>query len=267
MRDKGLGALARNLWMYRGLIWRMAARDIRSRYAGSVVGLFWSVIHPLAMIAVFTLVFSHLLKMSPFSGEDSYIFYLVAGLLPWIGFQEVIQRSSTAFVDNAALIKKIPFPLEVLVANILLAGTFNLLLSLGIFVIILPLAGDLSQWGLLLLPLVIFLQVVFELGLVLFLATLTVFYRDIAQVTGVALFLWFWLTPVVYKVDFLSPGLRKLFMLNPFYHLAELYRASFLGSDTPALPAILALVGVSILFLWIGSRVFDRLKREVPEVV
>jgi len=105
-RSRGMAA---RLWETRSLIWALTKKDLRARYVGSIGGVAWNVIQPLALIAVFTFLFTYLLKVREFGGGKGYLFYLVAGLLPWNAFQEILMRSSNIFVENSRLVQKVPF--------------------------------------------------------------------------------------------------------------------------------------------------------------
>jgi|GEM_PF-344091 len=257
----------RRLLKSRRLIWALATKELRARYVGSVGGVAWNVIQPLALIAIFTFVFSYLLKMREFGGGKNYIFYLVSGLLPWNAFQEALQRSSNIFVENSRLIQRIPFPIESFVAQAMLTSLLNLVIGLAILIIFMPILGAPYGPSLLLLPVAIILEALLMMGPALALASLTPFWRDVPPFTSLGLFIGFWLTPIVYMPGLLPGGLARWFALNPFYHLAMFFRASFTGAGFPSARAMVGLLAASIFMLIIGARIFFKTHRKVPELL
>src|SRR3954462_9223136 len=177
-----------SLYHYRGLIWRNAVADLRHRYAGTGLGLFWNVVHPLALIGVYSLVFTGIFKGQllerpvPGVGKQFYfLLYLCAGLLPWLAFSECVTRGTNAFAENAAYLKKLPIPEQVFVAQTAASATLGLGISFSLLLIVsLGFGHRPTVWWLLLpIPLVALQALGFALGLLC--GTLNVFFRDIGQ--------------------------------------------------------------------------------------
>lgn len=259
--------MARRLWSSRNLIRALAAKDLRARYVGSIGGITWNVIQPLAIIAIYTFLFMYLLEIRAFGGGKGYLLYLVAGLLPWNAFNEALQRSSNVFVENAQLVQKIPFPLESLVAHVIVTSLMSLAVGLVILTLALPLMGVSYGPTLLLLPVGILLEALLIAGPALILASLTPFWRDVPPFTSLVLFLGFWLTPIVYMPSLLPDKVAFLFIFNPFHHLAMFFRAAFTGTGFPSATAMGGLVLFSVLMLIIGEKMFFRAHRKVPELL
>ena len=191
-------------------------RDFRGRYAGSFFGLAWSFAHPLWQLALFSFVFSFVLRI-PLTGErtEHFALFLFCGLLPWMALHEGVARGATAITDNAMLVKKLSFPSELLPLTVVLTGTIHMLIGLGLFITILALVGDLSPgslpWLLLALP----LQLALTAGLALLLAAVNVAVRDTSQLLGIALQAWFYLTPIVYPQALMPERVRGWLLFNP----------------------------------------------------
>lgn len=220
----------RELARYRNLIGTLALRELKARYKRSVLGFLWSLLNPLGMMIVFTVVFSVILP----SRIENYPIFLMCGLLPWNFFSSGIMVSINSVAGNADLVKKVYFPREILPISSVLANLVNFLLGLTVlFAVLIVFRSHFSPW-LWLLPLVILIQTCFLLGVTLFLSTLNVYYRDTLMIMDVVLLAWFFLTPVVYSIDQLprtyqllgmSLDLHRLmYILNPMASLVAAYR-------------------------------------------
>lgn len=241
------------------LLRELIRRDFESRYAGSMLGFFWSLVQPLWQLILFSFVFSAVLRI-PLDGERTSNFgvFLFCGLIPWLAFNEGLARSATAITDNANLVKKIHFPSEILVVSVVLAAVVHELITITIFLGVLAALGQLHLGSLWILLLALPLQIGFTLGLGLILATLHTFVRDIAQLLGMVMMGWFYLTPVVYPMGQVPEKLKFWVALNPMATLVSLNRAAFLGGtlwETPNLPALLI---VTALLLLAGFALFGR---------
>ncbi|HEX9942339.1 MAG TPA: ABC transporter permease [Thermoanaerobaculia bacterium] len=243
------------------LLKELVKRDFQGRYAGSLLGFVWSFVQPLWMLLLFTFVFSTVMRI-PLAGSRTGFFpiFLFCGLLPWGAIHEGVLRASTAITDNAGLVKKLRFPAEVLVLAVVLAALLHEAIAALIFLGVLAFLGELTWGGLPLLLLAVPLQVALTLGLGLLLAALHVFFRDTAQVLGIAFTGWFYLTPIVYPAALVPARFRALIELNPLSSLVELYRQAFLGGEVAAVPGTGALALASLVLLCAGFLLFGRLK-------
>ncbi len=215
----------------RDLVYQLVVRDLKARYKNSVLGFVWSLLNPLAMMIVFTIVFTVIV---PNNQVANYPIFLLAGLLPWNFFSSAVMVGTNSVVANGGLVKKVYFPREVLPLSSVLANLVNFLLALVVlFVAIVVFRIGFSSW-LWMLPIVIFIQTCFTLGIVFFLSTLNVFYRDIMMVMDVVMLAWFFLTPVFYPISLLPSGYRVLglvidvrrwmYIVNPMASLTAAYR-------------------------------------------
>lgn len=223
------------------LLKELVKRDFQGRYAGSVLGFAWSLVQPLWQIVLFTFVFSTVMKVSPVGARTSHFaIFLCGGLLPWTALHEGVLRASTAITDNASLVKKLRFPSEILILAVVLAALLHQAIAAVVFVGALVALGEFSWGGLPLLLLAVPLQVGLMLGLGLVLSAVHVFFRDTAQLLGMFLNVWFYLTPIVYPLALVPERIRGWLEWNPLTALVELYRQAFLGG-TPAVAAMAAL--------------------------
>ena len=220
------------LYRYRELVRNLVVSDLKGRYKNSVLGFVWSLLEPLGMMIVFTIVFGWL-----FPGNqdiEKYPLFLLCGLLPWNYFTSGVMGSINSVVANANLVKKVHFPREVLPIAVVLSQLVNFLLAyLVLFAALLFFKASFSPW-LWLLPLVILIQTLLILGIGLILSTLNVFYRDTYMLMNVLMLAAFFLTPVFYSIERLPAtktilGItinvhRWAYILNPMASLINIYR-------------------------------------------
>jgi ABC-type polysaccharide/polyol phosphate export permease len=258
-----------SLFRHGGLVLGLAVLQVRRRYVGTVGGIGWSILQPLALVVTYWLVFSLGFKMRIGDGSVSFLVYFITGMAAWFLISEAIAASVSAVSGNAHLIKKVVFPAEVLPVTPILAAMivhFGLLLIVLVFVLAergrLPLAA-------LQLPYYALCAAAFCLGLAWLTAAIQVFFRDVQRLVEVVLGVWFWLTPIVWPTDMPGPKWQWLLDLNPAYYVVKGYRDSLvygvpLWSNGSA---SLAFWAITLALLVLGAWVFDRLKREFAEVL
>jgi len=271
---KGLIAVARlrELVQYRELVKNLVIRDLKVRYKNSVLGFLWSLLNPLMMMVIFTVVFTIML---PNNTIDRFPVFVLCALLPWNFFSSSVMTSIHSIVGNAHLIKKVYFPREVLPLSAVLANLVNFLLAMTVlFGMIFVFRTPLTVWALL-LPVVVIIQLIFTLGLAFFLSTLNVFYRDTAAIMDVAMLAWFFLTPVFYPITIL-PHYRTLFgfaldiqrlayILNPMASIIASYRVILYNGAPPAFDFLIRTAVTSLVLLSLGYFVFLRYSRVFAE--
>lgn len=258
LRETETEPLRRNLFLFRELV----KRDFRGRYAGSLLGFFWSFAQPLWLLLLFGFVFSTVMKVQPLGTRtDRFAVFLFCGLLPWMAVQEGVLRAASAITDNASLVKKLRFPSEVLVAAVVAAALLHEGIAAAIFWVALLVLGEGSWQSLPWLLVAIPLQVLLTVGLGFCVSSAHVFFRDTSQVLGMGLTAWFYVTPIVYPLEFVPERLRGWIELNPLTGLVDLYRRAFLGAAGP-LPwrGLASLVLISLAFAMFGAWLFGRLK-------
>jgi ABC-type polysaccharide/polyol phosphate export permease len=264
----------RELWRHRALIGVLTARELKARYRGSVLGFFWSLLNPLLMLAVYTVVFQ---LIFPNRSETTrpYAVFLFCGLLPWNWLSSSLTDATSSLLVNGSLLKKILFPAEVLPVVSVLAQGVHFLLALPILLAAL-LAGAAGAfdtpvmlgWPLLQAPLLVLIEGVFLVGAGLFLAALTVHFRDVKDLLATVLTLWFFGTPVLYALEEVkSERLRGLLGLNPVAPLFDAWHdALFRGRWIPPVTWALA-IAISLAAFAVGYAFFDRLRDSYPEAV
>ncbi len=261
------------LYHYRELIKNLVIRDLKVRYKNSVLGILWSLLNPLLMTIVFTIVFSLMLS----SDIPNYPVFFMCAYLPWSFLSESVMGGTNSIVGNAHLIKKVYFPREALPLSEVLSGLVNFLLALivlfgMIFIFQVRLTGSV-----LVLPVVIVAQVLFTLGLVFFLSTANVFYRDTQHIMQVVMQAWFFLTPIFYPIDIIPESATILGIsinlqlwvrrLNPMASLVASYRDILFKGETPGLDFLLRTVVTCIVVFVIGYLIFCRYSQVFGEEV
>lgn len=257
----------RALWQYRGFVISMVAREFRSRYLGSLLGSLWSVLNPLAMIFIYTVIFSRIMRAKLPGIDDSmaYGMYICAGLLPWTYFIELLSRFPNIFLDQAALIKKVNFPRVTLPVIAFLSSTINFLIIFGVFLAFLALTGRFPGWVVLgFIPLLV-VQQLFVIGLGILLGSVNVFFRDVGQFLNVVLQFWFWFTPIVYPVTILPERVRSLIRLNPLTSLVQAYQHIILYHQWPQWSHFIPHAIGALLALAAGFMVFNKLSGEMVD--
>ncbi len=251
----------------RHLIWNFVRRDLRSRYVGSMMGFFWSVIHPLVLLVCYSFVFSVIFQVrlrGPL--PDNFPIFLFCGILPWLYFQDTVQRSATSVVENGNLIRKTLFPSEILPLTLALSNLVTHGVGLLILLAALLWLGTLSAAALL-LPVYLLLLALLALGLGWLVAALQVFLRDSAQLLTVAMTLWFWFTPIFYQRELVPERFRPLMAYNPLVYVVEGYRRLLLEGRLPDWAEVAALAGFSLAVFALGGAVFRATKREFADVL
>lgn len=265
-----LSNFLKKIYIQRSLIRNFVIRDLKARYVGSFMGLFWSVIHPIVLLLCYTFVFLLIFQMRPrpeTHGTSNFALFLFCGILPWLYFQDAVQRSSTALIDNTNLVTKTLFPSEILPLVALLSGLINHLIGFAILLVIIFFTIGKVSLFILLIPLYLVFLMLFTLGLSWFVASLNVFVRDVSQVIAVIMTFWFWFTPIFYTLDMFPQKLLFLVYLNPLAHVVIGYRDCLLRMQMPdmGILAILALVSLAVFVS--GGLFFRATKREFVDIL
>ena len=249
------------LWRYRSFVSGMVVSEFRRRYVGALLGPLWSILTPALLIATYLAIFSAVVRGKlPTGAQDGLSFglFLCVGIVCWTFFVETVTRCQSVFVDERSLLKKSTFPRLALPVAVLLSAGINFILMLGVFLTVLAFLGRL-HWGLLgLVPLVL-LQQAFALGLGVFIGTLHVFFRDLGQLTPVALNLWFWLTPIVYPRAIVPDWAQPLISLNPLTGIFEGYQTLVLTGSWDGWVNLWPQLGLAVVMLGVGYMTFRRL--------
>ena len=259
-----------SLYRHRRYIFESAAADLRYRYAGTSIGFVWNVLQPLALILVFSLVFSRIVPVRAAGSAShgaAFLLYLCAGYLPWLGFSDCLMRCLNAFPDNATYLKKLPIPEEVFVAKAALSAFFSMALSLLLLPLVVLACGAPLGWATLWLVPAALLLIGCGFGFGLFLGTLNVFFRDVAHLVAVILQLWMWCTPIVYTIEIIPERYRALFWFNPVHPFLLAIREAVLEQRLAALPVWLAALGWTALAGLLGLAVLRGLRHQIRDVL
>lgn len=257
--------LLSRVWACRELVATLASRDVRARYQQSILGLYWTLLNPLATAAVYTVVFSFIASVPV--GQVPYAAFVLCGLVPWSFFANTIVNATNSLTGMAGLLTKVAFPREVLPLAAILARLVDLGVSLGIVLLILAWYRLPARWTLVLVPLPLAVELLFVLGLGLLLATANLFYRDVTQLLNVALSLWIFLTPVVYPLGQVPATLRPWIALNPLTPVVTVFRDLVLGDGAPDLSPLLPAAAMSLVVFVVGYALFKRLEPLFAETV
>jgi lipopolysaccharide transport system permease protein len=260
--------LARAAWRSRGFIIGSLRREFTARYKGSLLGAAWAAINPLAMVVVYLVVFSQLMRARLPGGEGGvldYGVYLCAGILTWGLFTEIVQKSTTMFLDNAGLIKKMNFPRICLPVIAVLSASMNFLISYALFVMLLVLTGYFPGMHLLAIVPLILIVAAIGAGLGTIIGVLNVFFRDVGQVVGVLLQLWFWLTPIVYPVSILPPAIAPFIAANPLTPLIAAQQDVALGAGWPDWSSVVAPLAFAAVVMGLALLLFRRRAHEIVD--
>lgn len=265
-RDK-----VRELWRYRNLLRNMVVRDLKARYKNSVLGILWSILNPLFLMVVFTILFSVMTN----SQIRDYPIFVLTGLIPWNFFSGSLVSGTTSITNNSGLVKKVYFPRELLPASALLSNLVNFLFAFVVLIVFLYVFGVGLTRHALWVPLILITQLIFSLGLSLLLSSLTVFYRDVLMILEVVILAWFFMTPVFYSLEMFGDAVTVLGItfnpaqlmrwVNPMASIIDGYRTVLWGTYTSGGPAsmnpifLLRTFVTAVLVLIGGYIVFARL--------
>ena len=230
----------RKIFNYQELILNLIIRDLKVKYKGSILGVFWSLLNPLLLLIVYSIAFKYVIRIE----VENFPLFFMTGFLPWTFLTLSLSSSVNVMVDHRHLIKKIYFPREILPVSLVLFNLVQFLLTFLVLFVALRLFK--IPWGLSLvyLPLIIGLQTTFITGITLVLSSLSVYFRDIKHLIEVFLQMWFWLTPIAYPFNLVPDKVKFLFKFNPMTLFVIAYREILLEARSPDI------ILIGQLFLW-----------------
>ncbi|MBP1206778.1 lipopolysaccharide transport system permease protein [Duganella sp. 1411] len=260
-------AMFSGLWRYRGFVLGSVKREFQARYRNSLLGAAWTVLNPLAMIVVYTVIFSQVMgsRLQGSSGTFAYSIYLCAGALTWGLFAEITGRSQSVFIDHANLIKKMQFPRVCLPIIVVLNALVNFAIIFGLFTAFMALSGTFPGWVYLAVFPVLALQVAFAIGLGMVLGVLNVFFRDVGQFFGIVLQFWFWFTPIVYPASALPAPVRAALVYNPMAAVIGAYQQVLVNGQWPAWGSLLPAAVLALALCALGLRLFRKRAGEMVD--
>ncbi len=251
----------REIYNYREMIYMMVRRDLRGRYKGSVLGFFWTFLNPLLQLGVYTIVFSIILR----SDIEKYYLYLFIALIPWLFMANSVQGGATCVLAQKSMVTKIYFPRQVLPITHVTTGFVNMLLC---FVVVFLVAGFSVGLNIMALPYLIptmVIEYILALGLCFIAAAVTVYFRDMEHILGIAVMAWQFLSPIMYPPDIVPERLQPIFNLNPMTPITSAYRSVLYYKRPPDLTTMLAALAMGLVFLVFGWFLFEKMQRHFAE--
>ncbi|WP_224360476.1 ABC transporter permease [Hyalangium versicolor] len=254
----------RELYQYRGLLLSLTQRELKARYRGSLLGFLWTFLNPTMQMAVYSLMFSVWMRQQ----IEHYTFFVFIGLLPWIWFTSSVLQGTSAISDRRDLLTKVRFPAQVLPTTVVATNLVNFLLALPLLVLLGLLLGHPLRWTILLFPAVLFVQFWVTLALVYLFSAINVAFRDLQQILSNIITMWFFVTPIFYRVEVFPERFRQLLLLaNPMAVMATSYQALFYDGRLPDLGPLALWMGIAVVLLWLAAGIFERRREEFAEIV
>lgn len=263
-------AMFTSLWCNRELILASTRREIQGRYRGSFLGLLWSFLNPLFMLAVYTFVFSVVFKARwnvESASKTEFALVLFAGLIVFNLFGETINRAPSLIISNPNYVKKVIFPLQVLPVVTLLSALFHAIISLSVWLLAYLILFGLPHATVLYLPLIVLPFLLFILGLAWALASLGVFLRDISQFIGTLVTVLMFMTPIFYPITALPEKFRHWLYLNPLTPIVEQARDALYWGKPPDLLLLGIYTLAAAAVAWLGFSWFQKTRKGFADVL
>ena len=253
--------MLKELYQYRQLLKSNVRKEIRGKYKGSFLGILWSFMNPLLMTLVYAIVFPFLLRGS----QPHYTTFIVIAILPWNWFTSTISQGTSTILGNGGIIKKVYFPRDILPISVVSSGLINFLISCLIILIFLLFSGIGYSPYILLVPFIIIIQYVLQLGIILITSAVNVYIRDVEYIINFFVSMLFYATPVIYSIDMFPSKIQWILRLNPMATLIESYRDIFFYQQAPNFLLLGIVFVVSLVLLAIGVVVFKKLEKGFAE--
>lgn len=258
---KAFHAHLKELDRSRSLIRVLVQRELKARYRGSLLGFGWTLLNPLALLAVYSLVFSVYMRIE----IEDYPLYLLSGLLPWLWLSQSLASGANSIIDGSTLVTRVMLPPQLLPIVEVVSNGFNFLFGLPLILLLIGLLRGLDLVPLITLPLVALFQGLFLVGILLPLAAATVMFRDVKFLVQNLVTFWFFLTPIVYTPDLVPENLRVMLELNPFFPFAHAYQMLLYDGSFPSPTAFMHMGGMAVLACLFGILIFERLRERMVE--
>lgn len=253
--------MIKELYNYRQLLKSNVRKEIRGKYKGSFLGILWSFVNPLLMTLVYAIVFPFLLRGS----QPHYTTFIIIAILPWNWFTSTIAQGTSTILGNGGIIKKVYFPREILPISVVSSGLINYLISCLIILLFLLFSGIGYSFYILLLPVIVMIQYILQLGIILITSSINVYVRDLEYIINFFIQMLFYATPVLYSMDMFPPKIRWLLKLNPMSTLIDSYRDIFFYKQAPNFLMLVFVLMLSLIILAIGIIIFKKLEKGFAE--
>jgi lipopolysaccharide transport system permease protein len=266
-------SMVASLFGNRTLIARMTKREVIARYRGSFIGLAWSFFNPILLLIVYTLVFSLVFKFRwgddrfGADGDGNLAIMIFSGMIVHALFSDAFIRSPALITSNSNFVKRVVFPLEILPWVTMGAALFHLVVSLTVLVVAQTLVTGQVHPTILLIPLALLPLVLFTMGISWFFASAGVYFRDLAQASGIISTIMLFLSPVFYPLSAVPEDYRSLFYLNPLTYMIELIRDLVVFGQLPVLPHYVGYFLISTIVACLGYTWFQKTRRGFADVI
>lgn len=251
----------KNLYQYRELLKSNIKKEIRGKYKGSFLGILWSFLNPLLMVAVYALVFPYIMRIE----TDNYLIFLIIGVIPWTFFTTVMNQGMISIRMNAGIIKKVYFPREILPISVAMSGLINFFISCIIIILFCLFGGVGISWHLILLPIIAIIEYLFVLGLIFAFSAINIYIKDTEYLVQFIVNILFYGTPILYSTSLFPERIRWILYLNPMTHIIEAYRDIFLYHRIPSMQSLVLMGIISSIISIIGLAIFRKLEKGFAE--
>lgn len=253
----------KEIYQYRHMLKTLVKQDINGRYKGSFFGFLWTLLNPLLMLAVYSLVFQFVFR----TGIENYSIYLFICLMPWNAFANTIAVGTTCVSNNASILKKVYFPREVLPLAVVISNTIQYFFSAVIIFIALIISGVGVSWVAIFLPVIVLIQAIFSLGLIMLLSAANVYIRDVQYIMNPVMMIWMYACPILYSISMVPEKFLGIYKLNPMTLIMQEYQNILYNKTLPNFASLGIVFAISIIVLIIGYLVFNKLQRRFAEEV
>ena len=253
------------VWEYRELLYFLVWRDVKVRYKQTFIGAAWAIFQPAMTMVIFTVVFGNLARV-PSDGLPYPVFAYTA-LVPWTYFSQALSRCGTGLVSNANLITKVYFPRLIIPIADVITPAVDFLFAFILLLGMIAWFGIAPTYGLLAIPLFLFMAMVTALAVGLWLSPLNVRYRDVGHTIPFVIQFWMFASPVVYPVSLVPEPWRLIYSLNPMVGVIEGFRWGLLGKENPDFLSIVVSVATVLVLLAGGLVFFKRMERTFADVI
>lgn len=259
-------------------------REVKGQYKRTFFGQLWSFANPIAQMVIYTFVFAFIFRVTPLPGDpsgiNSFPVWLLCGLLPWVFFVTVINRSMSSIIDNSSLIQKVSFPRAVLPLSTLGSSLYNWSFEMAFLTIALIISGSFIWPWLPFIVLAMILLAMFSVGLGMVISIANVHFRDTQYLVGVGMNFWMYLTPIVYPISLIEVQSLKIgelwgtkitlldiYRLNPMERFTEIFRNLMYDNRFPEVSTIIYVLVASFVMLFLGLLVFSKNEKNLAEVL
>ena len=253
----------KNLYNYRELLKTNIKKEIRGKYKNSFLGVLWSFLNPLLQIAVYAIVFPLILRNT----QENYVIFLCCGLIPWTFFSSAIVRSASTMIENGNIVKKVYFPREILPISVVSSECVNFIISTIIIIAFVIFGGLGISKYVIYYPIILLVQYILTLAIAFIMSSVTVYFRDLQHLIGVALQLLFYAAPIVYAPESIPEGFAWILNINPMTYIINGYRDIFYNQARPDIMPLLILLAICIVACCIGYIIFNKLQKGFAEEI